>query len=316
MQVCQGQKELLEEDYNIPLHFLYLLILLGHLISPAKWLLLSDCLRKARILITDKNYKTRSNSTVPFAEYLRKINMFFRTWPGKATFGIVLTISSLFATIAIYHSRAQVSPQFSSQIAQGQGRTKQKFKLKNEKFHKEQKGESLFSAKGYTTLSDMAPPLGQYTPLAQGQKVVGLDGDLAAQFATPPPELSQQISVWSPPSNAEPDPPDAVAFEFVSSVRYQGSSGMVVITTLRPNANAADVKILSRKEEKLSNGNAVNVIEDCKKLAKGAEPESCASPDNPTPNQVIFINQGLIISVESSLSIPEVKKLASSIELL
>ncbi|NJM66389.1 MAG: hypothetical protein HC851_12395 [Acaryochloris sp. RU_4_1] len=145
---------------------------------------------------------------------------------------------------------------------------------------------------------------------------MGLDGDPAAQLTNPPPELAQQISVWSPPADSEPISPDAIAFEFVSSVRYQGSGGVVVITTLRPNENAANVKILSRKEDKLSNGKSINVVEDCKKLSKGAEPESCAVPDNSTPNEVLFIQEGLVISVEGSLSIPEVKKLAAEIELL
>lgn len=246
--------------------------------------------------------------------------MFFKTWYGKALLSTILIVSSTVVIVA-YRSKAQVNSDFPQQVAQGQGkgRIKQKFKLLNEKFHKEAKGESLFSAKGYAALSDMAPPVGTYSPIVQGQKIVGLDGDPAAQLTSPPADLAQQISVWSPPSpppNAEPDPPDAIAFEFVSSVRYQGSGGTVVITTLRPNENAANVKILSRKEDKLGNGKAVNVVEDCKKLAKGAEPESCASPDNPTPNQVIFVQQGFIISVESSLSIPEVKKLAAQIELL
>jgi hypothetical protein len=244
--------------------------------------------------------------------------MFFRIGYGKSLLSKILIFSSTVAIIAC-RSKAQVNPDFPQQVAQGKGQAKQKFKLLNEKFHKEAKGKSLFSNKAYTTLTDMAPPVGTYSPIVQGQKISGLDGDLAAQLTSPPAELAQQISVWSPPSpppNAEPDPPDAIAFEFVSSVRYQGSGGTVVITTLRPNANAANVKILSRKEDKLGNGKAVNIVEDCKKLAKGAEPESCASPDSPTPNQVIFIQQGLIVSVESSLSIPEVKKLAAQIELL
>jgi hypothetical protein len=242
--------------------------------------------------------------------------MFFRTWYWKTILGTTLIISSLLTTIIIYHSKAQNNTDFFSQITQGQGRTKQKFKMRNEKFHKEQKGESLFTTKGYTTLTNMAPPLGLYSPLAQGQKVIGLDGDLAAQLTAPPPELSQQISAWSPPQNTEPDPPDAVAFEFVSSVRYQGAGGVVVITTLRPNVNAANVKILSTKEDKLSNGSVVNITEDCKKLAKGSEPESCSSPDDPTPNEVVFFKQGLIIAVESNLSIPELKKLSSGVDLL
>jgi hypothetical protein len=244
--------------------------------------------------------------------------MFFRGGYGKALLSTSLIFSSTVAIVAC-HPKSQVNPDFLRQATQGQGQTKQKFKLLNEKFHKAAKGESLFSTKGYTTLMSMAPPLGTYSPITQGQKIAGLDGDLAAQLTTPPPELAQQISVWSPPSpplNAEPDPPDAIAFEIVSSVRYQGPGGLVVITTLRPNENAANVKILSTKEDKLGNGKAINIVEDCKKLPGGAEPEACVSPDSPTPNQVLFIQQGLIIEVASSLSIPEVKKFAAQVELL
>jgi len=123
-------------------------------------------------------------------------------------------------------------------------------------------------------------------------------GHPVAQLNTPPVELAKTISVWFPDYVQQPVDGE-VAFTILASIKYTGDNHVVLITTSRPSlAVSSQPVVLGTQEVKLSNGTTA---------------WASVSANSMFPNRVLFVQDDLIISIASDLSMNEVLNLAVEI---
>lgn len=176
-------------------------------------------------------------------------------------------------------------------------------------------------------LNFLIPPSGavSYVVLPPGEKITGRLGLPAAQLIDPPAELAQEVAVMVPAklkdpkgkviSSEPPVPPNAIAYEFISSTRYRGNGHTIFVTTARMSPAAAKLKYSFGKPDKLADGTEVGITVACESLPSDSlEDDSCVE-GSPTPNRVVFMRGNLIITVASDLPIEQVKALAKNASL-
>lgn len=177
-------------------------------------------------------------------------------------------------------------------------------------------------------LNFLIPPSGavSYVVLPPGGNITGRLGLSAAQLIDPPAELAQEVAVMVPEaklkdpkgkviSSEPPVPPNAIAYEFISSTRYRGNGHTIFVTTARMSPAAAKLKHSFGKPDKLADGTAVGITVACESLPSDSlEGDSCVE-SSPTPNRVVFMRGNLIVTVASDLPIEQVKSLAKNASL-
>lgn len=116
-------------------------------------------------------------------------------------------------------------------------------------------------------------------------------------------------------SSEPPVPPNAIAYEFISSTRYRGNGHTIFVTTARMSPAAAKLKYSFGKPDKLADATEVGITVACESLPSDSlEDDSCVE-GSPTPNRVVFMRGNLIITVASDLPIEQVKALAKNASL-
>lgn len=92
-----------------------------------------------------------------------------------------------------------------------------------------------------------------------------------------------------------------VGFEILTSVRYSGNGHELIITTARPSEAAAkQALILGDRAVQLGDGSEAWISNDRRPF-----------PD--TPNEVVLVRDGLIITIASDLSLDELTGLATGV---
>jgi hypothetical protein len=155
--------------------------------------------------------------------------------------------------------------------------------------------------------------MGEYTILAPGQKINGRLGIPAAQLVDLPAELAQEVAFWVAPKNAEPVAEDAIAYEFISSLRYRGNGHTIYVTRTRLTSAAGQLKHQLGKPGN-AGGMQVGISSVCDGSAS-SQTEGLSCVDSPTPNQVAFMKGNQIITVASDLPVEQVKSLISKVKL-
>lgn len=176
-----------------------------------------------------------------------------------------------------------------------------------------------------------------YVVLKPGTKITGLYGLPAAQFATPPADVASEIATWAidsvpkdrngKPIPPEPEPsPNAIRYQMISSTRYRGNGKTIFVTTARMlNPNGVSVRhTLGSSTAQLRDGTPMGVLVACNSLPN--EPLAVRNSrernvpkylgcieNSKTPNQVVFVKDGLIVSIASDLPIDRVTSLAENI---
>lgn len=167
-------------------------------------------------------------------------------------------------------------------------------------------------------LGDLILPSDEpYVVLEPGEKITGRLGLPAAQIINPPPELAQEIAYWVQRGNGEPLKPDAIAYEFNSSIRYRGNGHTIYVTTVRLTPAAAKLRRILPATTKLDDGTIAGVTVPCGSIPDKTTPEgfTCIVGDNPAPNQLVFERGNQVITIASDLPIDQLKALASKVSL-
>ncbi len=137
-----------------------------------------------------------------------------------------------------------------------------------------------------------------YTPQALGTLVARPDGHAVAQLATPP----DGATALGINTHALPTIPEGrIAFTVLSSLKYAIGTHQVFVTTTRPSAAAAQRPLsLGNETVQLANGTMAWI-------ATNVSPEA--------PNQVVFTQDDLIITIAGDLPVGELRGLATRIVL-
>lgn len=151
-----------------------------------------------------------------------------------------------------------------------------------------------------TTLAPLLiAPESAYSEMPVHQTITAPDDRIFAQFNEIPTGFGESISVSFPQQNSSEVPVDEFSFKIISSIRYTGEKGWVIITVAQPSSYAATQGfVLGNKEITLPNGE-----------------KAWATNDQNTRdlNQVAFVQDDLIISVAGSLSVSEIQGLTTGI---
>lgn len=136
-----------------------------------------------------------------------------------------------------------------------------------------------------------------YAPHERGQKVARRDGRAVAQLGTLPDDL-RALRVWmlDQPKTAGPD---TVAFTVLSSLEYTVGNHRVFVTTTRPSAAAT--------QQKLNLGN------EPVGLANGTTGYATTGIPGAATNQIVFAQDGLIITIAGDLPLSALKGLANRV---
>lgn len=136
-----------------------------------------------------------------------------------------------------------------------------------------------------------------YAPHELGQQVARRDGHAVAQLGTLPDDL-RALRVWmlDQPQTAGPD---TVAFTVLSSLEYTVGKHRVFVTTTRPSAAAAQQKL--------------NLGSDPVGLANGTTAYASSGIPGAAPNQLVFVQEGLIITIAGDLPLSALKGLANRV---
>lgn len=145
----------------------------------------------------------------------------------------------------------------------------------------------------------LAPPRGEnYVRVQNLKKIPAPKGQPLARLNESATFQADTIEVFIPSAQAK-NYDREIAFTILSSVRYSGNGHKLVISVAKPSAAVADVNIgLGNKQLQLANGTTA--------WANQGMPVE-------TPNQIVFLRKGLIITVASDLSLKELKQLATEI---
>lgn len=146
------------------------------------------------------------------------------------------------------------------------------------------------------------PGQNQYVPHAVGATITAQDGRPVAQFLHTPPGLANAVSAEIP--NNVPVAVSVVAWQILSSIRYQGGAHTVYVTTARPSAAAAPPGSI------MTLGNASFQLPD------GSTAWTKGGLVDTMPNEVRWLRNGLIITVGGNLTVDELKTLAAQVTVL
>ena len=143
------------------------------------------------------------------------------------------------------------------------------------------------------------PDSALYVSHTAGAPITAPDGRPVAQLGTIPATV-QTVSVNLPTPHTPPPPSTRVAYQILASVRYIGSEHSVLVTTTRPTAAAAQQP---------------TVFGDYTELANGTTAWVRINMPYKEPNQVVFMHNGLIITIASDLPVEDIKALAAQVVL-
>jgi hypothetical protein len=126
------------------------------------------------------------------------------------------------------------------------------------------------------------------------------DGRPVAQLTLQPANLAQELLVSLPEGSEKTEPESETYYEVLASIQYIGKEQAVVVSTARPSPTAAkQANALGDKTVKLADGKTAWIIEE--------------SPIMNMPNRVVWVEDGLIITVAGNLPIDELMKLATDV---
>ncbi len=144
----------------------------------------------------------------------------------------------------------------------------------------------------------LAPPdRYSYTPIAPGNLIVPPDGRPVAQLSVP--NNFETVSVNFLPDTVSPETKDTVAFQILSSIRYEGTGGRILVTTSRPSETAMTTPLNLGSEVTLANGATAWA-------ARFTGPGEY-------PNRVTQTKNGLVILVAGALPLEKLQELAANV---
>jgi hypothetical protein len=151
----------------------------------------------------------------------------------------------------------------------------------------------------------LVPPDSAYSEIPAEQPITAPDDRLFAQLDQVPAGFEQVVLASFPQLNITEDANNRVSFAIISSIKYSGEKGWIVISVAKPSSTASSKGfLLGDQEIVLSNGTKAWATND----------ENDNEYDNDI-NQVAFLQDDLIISVISSLPVSEIQGLTSQITL-
>lgn len=147
------------------------------------------------------------------------------------------------------------------------------------------------------------PPNVQYTALQPNQKPSNPTGRPIAQLGTIPAELTgsvaEEINQHAGEAGDPTDAAGAVAYQVLSSVRYEGSAHTVYVTTARASRAA--------EAQGMTLGNTTVTLSD------GSTAFASKLPDDQT--QIVWRRNGVLITVAGDFSSDELVPIASAVVL-
>lgn len=144
----------------------------------------------------------------------------------------------------------------------------------------------------------LAPPGEGYVTQKTDSSITAPDHRPVAQFADLPRELSESLAVNFPASQTAIGE-NTIAYTVLSSVRYSGNGHTVVVTTARPSVRAAN-------EPSVFGNQTIT-------LRNGENTWATTGIPGKTPNQLVFVRQGLIVTLASDLPLNTLSDLAMKI---
>jgi len=147
----------------------------------------------------------------------------------------------------------------------------------------------------------IVPDINQYEKQTIDESAITApDGRPVAQLTSRPTNLAQELLVSMPESSEKTEPEGETYYEVLASIQYIGKEQVVVVSTSRPSPTAAkQANDFGDKAVELDNGKTAWIIEE--------------SPIINTPNRVVWVEDGLIITVAGNLSLEELMKLATDV---
>ncbi len=168
-------------------------------------------------------------------------------------------------------------------------------------------------AAGGITIPDLVPAPEAFQVIPPNTKIKGRGG-LSAKVLDLPENLRKEIAIAVPIGEDIVLSDDEIGWQMISSIRYRGEGKTIFVTVVKPTRLAKQYTRSLARIEKLADGSEAEAIEDCSRPAPGREPVSCSAPNSETPNQLIFKQGQLLVSIASNLSIDEIKGLVSRLK--
>lgn len=145
----------------------------------------------------------------------------------------------------------------------------------------------------------LMPPDSAYVKISSEHSIAAPDKRTVARFDQIPAGFDQSIWVSFPEQKADVENADQVSFRIISSIKYSGEKGWVTVTVAKPSSAAsAQGFLLGDQEVTLANGITAWATND--KNSDGS-------------NQVAFVQDDLVISVISDLSVIDIQELSDQI---
>ncbi len=142
-----------------------------------------------------------------------------------------------------------------------------------------------------------APDSANYIPQAAGITITSPNNVAIAQLAHPPADLAEIVAANFPP--ADTLKADQVGYTVLASIRYTGSSHIVLVTTTRPST-AADQRVVILGSETIY-------------LDNGVKAWATSNLQHKTSNRIVFVQDNLLIMVAGDLQLDKLKQLASDV---
>lgn len=147
----------------------------------------------------------------------------------------------------------------------------------------------------------LIPPDSAYSEIPAEQSITAPDGRIFAQLEQIPAGFEKSISVSFPEQNDIEDIENEVSFKIISSIKYSGEKGWVVVSVVKPSVTASSRGFLLGDQEVI--------------LSDGTKAWATNDENSNAPNQVAFLQDDLVISTIGSLSVSEIQALTDQITL-